>query len=94
MWLSALQGAERHAKSLAVTADAGYRDCSCRSAERHAQSLAYQMQSVRQPTTLRPNQSVKRTRSGMPPGPGWRYAVHFRHPGPGVIPLRSAYLQR
>ncbi len=53
-----------------------------------------QMHSVRQQTTLRPNQSVKRTRSGMPPGPGWRYAVHFRHPGPGIIPLRSAYLQR
>jgi hypothetical protein len=42
----------------------------------------------------RPNPSVKRTRSGMPPGPGCRYAVHFRQPGPGVMPLRSAYLER
>ena len=42
----------------------------------------------------RPNRAVKRTRSGAPPGPGGRYAVHFRPPGPGVTPLRSAYLQR
>ena len=41
-----------------------------------------------------PNRAVKRTRSGVPPGPGERYAVHFRSPGPGVTPLRSAYLQR
>ncbi len=44
--------------------------------------------------TARPNPSVKRTHSGMPPGPGHRYAVHFLWPGPGVMPLRSAYLQR
>ena len=42
----------------------------------------------------RPNRAVKRTRSGAPPGPGRRYAVHFRQPGPGVTPPRSAYLQR
>ncbi len=36
-----LQGAERHAKSLAFAADAGYRDCSCRSAEREAPRSAY-----------------------------------------------------
>ena len=47
-----------------------------------------------QPSPAWPNPLVKRTRSGMPPGPGWRYAVHFRHPGPGVTPPRSAYLQR
>ena len=23
----------------------------------------------------------------MPPGPVWRYAVHFRQPGPGGMPL-------
>ena len=44
--------------------------------------------------TALPNRAVKRTRSGAPPGPGRRYAVHFRPPGPGVAPLRSAYLQR
>ena len=39
LW-SALQGAERHAKSLARAADAEYRDYSCGRAEREAESLA------------------------------------------------------
>ena len=30
-----------------------------------------------------------RTHYGRPPGPVWRYAVHFRQPGPGVLPQRS-----
>ena len=46
------------------------------------------------PLAGEPNPSVKRTLSGMPPGPGRRYAVHCRQPGPGVMPLRSAYLKR
>ena len=46
------------------------------------------------PPAGEPNPSVKRTLSGMPPGPGRPYAVHFRQPGPGVMPLRSAYLKR
>ena len=33
---SALQGAERHAKFLAVPLDAEYRDCSCRDGQREA----------------------------------------------------------
>ena len=37
---SALQGAERHAKSFAGAADAEYRDCSCRGAEQAAESFA------------------------------------------------------
>ena len=36
----ALQGAERHAKSLAGPADAEYRGCSCCGAQREAESLA------------------------------------------------------
>ena len=40
VWWSVLQGAERHARHLAVAADAEYRDCSCRGAEREAQSPA------------------------------------------------------
>ena len=40
VWWSALQGAERHARHLAVAADAEYRDCSCRGAKREAQSPA------------------------------------------------------
>ncbi len=37
-----------------------------------------------------PNPSLKRSANGRPPGPVWRYAVHFRQPGPGVLPLSSA----
>jgi hypothetical protein len=32
----------------------------------------------------------RRSTNGMPPGPGRRYVVHFRQPGPGVIPLVPA----
>jgi hypothetical protein len=41
-----------------------------------------------------PNTSVKRSANGRPPGPVWRYAVHFRQPGPGVLPSSPAYLER
>jgi hypothetical protein len=37
-----------------------------------------------------PNPSLKRSANGGPPGPGRRYAVHFRQPGPGVPPLSPA----
>ena len=37
-----------------------------------------------------PNPSLKRSANGRPPGPVWRYAVHFRQPGPGVLPLSPA----
>ena len=37
-----------------------------------------------------PNHSLKRSANGRPPGPVWRYAVHFRQPGPGVLPLSPA----
>ena len=36
-----------------------------------------------------PNPSFNRTRYGRPPWPGWRYAVHFRQPGQGVLPSRA-----
>ena len=39
---------------------------------------------------LTPNPSLKRSANGRPPGPVWRYAVHFRQPGPGVLPLAPA----
>jgi len=42
-------------------------------------------------TALRPNPSLKQSANGRPPGPVWRYAVHFRHPGPGVQPSSPAY---
>ena len=37
-----------------------------------------------------PNPSLKRSANGRPPGPVWQYAVHFRQPGPGVLPLSPA----
>jgi hypothetical protein len=37
-----------------------------------------------------PNPLLKRSTNGWPPGPVWRYAVHFRQPGPGVQPLAPA----
>ena len=40
--------------------------------------------------TVRPNPSLKRSANGRPPGPVWRYTVHFRQPGPGVLPLSPA----
>ncbi len=37
-------------------------------------------------TQLRPNPSLNRSTNGRPPGPVWRYTVHFRQPGPGALP--------
>jgi hypothetical protein len=37
-----------------------------------------------------PNPSLKRSANGRPPGPVWRYTVHFRQPGPGVLPSSPA----
>jgi hypothetical protein len=34
-----------------------------------------------------PNPSLNLSSNGMSPGPVWRYAVHFRQPGPGAMPL-------
>jgi hypothetical protein len=39
---------------------------------------------------VRANPAFKRSPNGRPPGPGWRYTVHFRQPGPGVLPLVPA----
>ena len=39
---------------------------------------------------VRPNPSFKPSPNGVPRGPGQRYAVHFRHPGPRVTPLVPA----
>ena len=43
---------------------------------------------------VRPNPSVNRSTNGGPPGPAWRYTVHFRQSGPGVPPLAPGYLER
>ena len=39
------------------------------------------------PRVARPNPALKPSTNGMPPGPAWRYAVHFRQSGPSVLPL-------
>jgi hypothetical protein len=36
---------------------------------------------------VEPNPTFNRSTNGRPPGTVWRYAVHFRQPGPGVLPL-------
>ena len=81
-----MQGVERRAKFLAPAADAEYRDCSCCGAEWEAESLPYKSNSIAWPHALMPNPSFKPSPNGVPRGPGWRYAVHFRHPGPRVTP--------
>ena len=42
------------------------------------------------PGAALPNPSFKPSTNGVPRGPGWRYAVHFRHPGPRITPLVPA----
>jgi len=37
-------------------------------------------------STALPNPSLKGSTNGGPPGPVWRYAVHFRQSGPGAPP--------
>jgi len=60
-----MQGAKRHAKSLAGAAGAEYRDCSCTRAERGAESLASKnSQAIAMPPVL-PNPSLKRSANGM-----------------------------
>ena len=46
-----------------------------------------QVRSAESRPKLTPNPSLKRSANGRPPGPVWRYAVHFRQTGPGVLPL-------
>ena len=86
----ALQDAECNARSAVHAADAGYRDCSCRGAEREAESHACKSTLALLPRTPMPNPSLKRSANGRPPGPVRRYAVHFRQPGPGVLPSSPA----
>ena len=76
--------------SLAGTADAEYRDCSFPSAEREAEWFARKEETVIVMPPVLPNPSLKRSANGRPPGPVWRYAVHFRQPGPGVLPSSPA----
>ena len=40
--------------------------------------------------TATSNPSLKRSANGTTPSPVWRHAVHYRQPGPGVLPLPPA----
>ena len=55
-----------------------------------ARAMREQQMPIGQGRKLRPNPSLKRSANGRPPGPVWRYAVHFRQPGPGVLPSSPA----
>ena len=46
------------------------------------------------PRAVLPNPSLEARPNGRPPGPAWRYAVHFRQSGPGVLPLIPPQLER
>ena len=88
---SALQGAERHAKTLAGAADAEYRDCSCCGAEREAQSGACKYTLACQPRKLMPNPSLKRTPNGLARRSVWAGASpHFAQPGRRAKPSVAA----
>ena len=49
-----------------------------------------QAQHTRAQGAALPNPSLKRSANGRPPGPGRRYVVHCRLPGPGVLPSSPA----
>ena len=49
---------------------------------------------VSPPRAVLPNPSLEARPNGRPPGPAWRYAVHFRQSGPGVLPLVPPQLER
>jgi hypothetical protein len=57
-----------------------------RSAEQGSSAFGHQ--------NLRPNHSVEARPNGNAPGPVWRYAVHFRQPGPGASPSVPPHLKR
>ena len=57
---------------------------------RREPTLASESMTTHRAPPVRPNPSFKPSPNGVPRGPGWRYAVHFRHPGPRVTPLVPA----
>ena len=57
-------------------------------------ALCSQVVSESHPPHMRPNPSLEARPNGRPPGPVWRYAVHFRQPGPGGLPSVPPQLER
>ena len=53
---------------------------------RREPTLASELMTTHRAPPVRPNPSFKPSTNGVPRGPGWRYPVHFRHPGPRVPP--------
>ena len=53
---------------------------------RRESTAAPESTTTRRASPVRPNPSFKPSTNGVPRGPGWRYPVHFRHPGPRVPP--------
>ena len=60
--------------------------------QRVVQRRGQLLPSARRQCALTP--SVEARPNGGPPGPGRRYAVHFRQPGPGVPPSAPPHLER
>ena len=60
------------------------------SAGQHKMTRPWQARRLWLYCAVLPNPSLKRSANGRPPGPVWRYAVHFRPPGPGVLPSSPA----
>ena len=54
----------------------------------------WQAKHQRSPGAAQPNPSFEARPNGKPPGPAWRYAVHFRQSGPGVLPSVPPQLER
>ena len=50
--------------------------------------------SFRGPALVTPNHSLKLSANGKPPGPGHSAVRSILWPGPGVLPLAPAYLER
>jgi hypothetical protein len=69
----------------------GQRGTTCTSEMAPARtSRSLRSKSMRFGHTATPNPSLKRSANGRPPSPVWRYAVHFRQPGLGVLPSSPA----
>ena len=81
--------------SIRVTCSGGLNTCHATvgGAEREAPVASrqeatgpWQVQHQRSYGAVLPNPSLKARPNGGSPGPVWRYAVHFRQPGPGAPP--------
>ena len=61
-----------------------------RSQPRREPTVAPESMTTHRASPVRPNPSFKPSTNSVARGPGWRYAVHFHRPGPGVLPSSPA----